>query len=117
MKNIEICREYARSNDLNKPIVYVLQLEDNRFYVGFCKSFHNLYNRLNTHQMGYGASWTHKYKPIELIDIITNGSFELENKTTLLYMVQYGVHNVRGGKFTSLTKDYNYLFKGLSCIY
>ncbi len=80
--------------------IYILKLEDKssgyKYYIG--KS-NNPLRRVEEHNNSNGASWTKKYKPIEVIDIIaTNDPFD-EDKYTIQYMEKYGIDNVRGGSF------------------
>ena len=52
--------------------IYVLQLENNKFYVG---KTNNLTIRLEQHyntNLRLGSAWTQKYKPIKLVEIIQN---------------------------------------------
>ena len=79
--------------------VYILKLEDNKYYVGKTKT---LKRRLQQHFNGNGSIWTQKYKPIELDDVYNNcGEFD-EEKYTFHYMKKYGIDNVRGGSFCQL---------------
>lgn len=76
--------------------IYVLQLEQNKYYVG--KST-NPYFRLEQHFNSNGSSWTQLYKPVKVLQLIHNCDDFDEDKYTLKYMAQYGVPNVRGGSF------------------
>ena len=49
--------------------IYILQLEQNKYYVG---KTGNPQFRLNNHITGSGSAWTKKYKPIKLIKLIPN---------------------------------------------
>lgn len=75
------------------PIVYVLELEDNCWYVGYT---HNLNSRISQHMSGNGSRWTqlHKYKKIK--KVVYPGSKLIERELTLKYMKKYGWENVRG---------------------
>jgi hypothetical protein len=78
-------------------VVYVLRLEQGKYYVGITR---HLRYRLWQHTTGYGAAqWTRFYKPIELIEVIENGTLDIENSTTLAYREIYGTGNVRGGSY------------------
>lgn len=91
-------------------IIYILKLEQEKYYVGKTK---DIIRRYSEHINGKkGSLWTKKYKP--LIDnnieiyITNNPRFkgmtvnEIENKITLETMKKYGVENVRGGKWCKL---------------
>ena len=88
-------------------IVYVLFLEENKFYIGFT-SKNRLDTRLNEHYTGEGSEWTKIYKPIlEAKPIIYFVASEIQAKrleltTTLDYIENYGISNVRGHIFTSI---------------
>ncbi len=80
-------------------IIYVLELEDNKFYIG--RSTNHL-ERIEQHIRGEGAEFTKKYKVKKLREVIeTKDKFD-EDKITKKYMSQYGILNVRGGTYTTL---------------
>ena len=79
--------------------IYVLKLEQNKYYIG--KS-NNPNFRLAQHFESNGSEWTKKYKPIEIIDIISDCDDFDEDKYTIKYMHKYGIDNVRGGTFCQL---------------
>ena len=79
--------------------IYVLRLEQNKFYVGMSKR--NI-ERIWEHIEGKGAAWTKKYPPCEGHEILyfeegLNPSDE--NRKTIEMMKQFGIHNVRGGDY------------------
>ena len=79
------------------PILYVLNLEQNKKYVGMTN---NLNIRLSQHYDGSGAKWTRLYKPISVERIIYPATEnDIENKITLELMQIYGKDNVRGGSY------------------
>ena len=49
--------------------IYILKLELNKYYIG--KSA-NPISRIEDHYVSNGSSWTNKYKPINIIDILNN---------------------------------------------
>lgn len=80
--------------------IYVLELENDKFYVG--KS-HNPISRIGEHMIGFkGAEWTHLYKPVKIIEIIKSNNGLDEDFTTIRYMKNKGIDNVRGGSFCEL---------------
>ena len=79
--------------------VYVLALEEGKYYVGKTK---NLKSRLDQHFTSYGSEWTRKYKPIDVVETIDDCDDLDEEKYTLKYMNKYGVDNVRGGSFCTI---------------
>jgi len=86
MKSITLC-----------PIVYVLELEDNCWYVGIT---HNLNLRFAQHMAGDGARWTKEHKPIRIFDVYSeDASLQLENEVTLAFIKEYGGDKVRGGSW------------------
>lgn len=91
--------------------IYVLKLEQEKYYVG--KTEHPNF-RLEEHFEFGGCAWTQLYKPIEVIELISNCSKYDEDKYTKIYMEQHGISNVRGGSFckVELSKsDYEILLK------
>ena len=81
---------------LTNNYIYILKLEDKKYYVGKTKY---IKNRINNHFTGNGALWTKKYKPIEVIEIINNCDDYDEDKYVFIMMNKYGIDNVRGGSF------------------
>jgi predicted GIY-YIG superfamily endonuclease len=80
---------------LISPIIYVLELESDMYYVGITL---NLNQRIAQHLNGTGANWTRLYKPKRCIEIIyENCSLQMENEVTKRYIEQYGADRVRGG--------------------
>lgn len=80
--------------------VYVLELEKGKYYVGRTI---NPNFRLKKHFNYRGSSWTKKYKPINVIELISDCDNFDEDKYTLIYMEKYGINNVRGGSFCEVT--------------
>lgn len=79
------------------PIVYVLELEDECWYVGIT---HNLNLRYAQHMAGDGAVWTKMHRPIRIFDVYSeHASLQLENEVTQAFMKEYGVEKVRGGSW------------------
>jgi hypothetical protein len=76
--------------------IYVLELENNKYYVGKTK---NPKIRLENHFNNNGSMWTKKYKPIRIIEVIPNCDDFDEDKYTIKYMSIKGIDNVRGGSF------------------
>ena len=85
--------------------IYVLKLKENKYYIGKTNSPNF---RLNDHfNQNGGSSWTKKYKPIEIYEIIPNQSDYDEQRITQEYMNKYGIENVRGGSYCQLKLDHN----------
>ena len=85
--------------------VYVLKLEDDKYYVG--KS-NNPEFRIDSHMSNSGSVWTKTHKPIQVIKIISNiGPYD-EDAYTLKYMEKFGIDNVRGGTFSQFKLDKEY---------
>lgn len=84
--------------------VYVLELEEENYYVGETR---NLKNRIKKHGTNRGAKWARIYKPISKIDEIDMGIctkkevLKKENELTISMMEKYGWEKVRGGDFCS----------------
>tara|TARA_B100000989_G_C19414988_1_gene416048 strand:+ start:143 stop:892 length:750 start_codon:yes stop_codon:yes gene_type:complete len=82
--------------------IYVLQLKQNKFYVGKTETPDK---RLKSHNSGSGSAWTKKYKPLKTIELFEGDKYD-EDKYVLKYMDKYGIDNVRGGSYSkvNLTK-------------
>ena len=72
--------------------VYVLALEDDKYYVGTSKDLHS---RLYQHFNGSGARWTKLHKPIYVYEVTLGGRNE-ERIKTLEIMRKHGWENTRG---------------------
>lgn len=96
--------------------IYVLLCSGGKYYVG---ETHNVEERFAQHlaasvgkptasclsekestlALGPGAAWTRKHEPIEVVKKFVKQSVHDEDNTTLDYMVEHGIRNVRGGSF------------------
>lgn len=80
--------------------IYVLELEDNKFYVGKSRNFNR---RLNQHTFGKGSAWTSQHKIVNVyktFQFYVKSEFEeieKENLITIKFMEEKGWKNVRGG--------------------
>ena len=79
--------------DLTRSYVYVLKLEDERYYVGRTSNF---MQRMNEHFTLRGSEYTKKYKPIKVVEVIEEKDMYDERDKTLEYMQKYGYEKVRG---------------------
>ena len=79
--------------------IYVLQLEQNKFYIGKTSQPDI---RIDSHFESSGSMWTKKYKPIKLLELIENCDNYDEDKHTIRYMAKYGISGVRGGSFSEI---------------
>ena len=82
--------------------IYILKLQSGKYYVGKTT---NPSFRLDKHFNGDGSAWTRKYLPIKVMEVIPDCDDYDEDKYTKIWMDKYGVDNVRGGSFVSLTLD------------
>lgn len=89
--------------------IYVLLCSGGKYYVG---ETHNVEERFAQHLNAHtttssggtstvipGAAWTKRYEPIEVVKKFVKQSVHDEDNTTLDYMVEHGIRNVRGGSF------------------
>jgi predicted GIY-YIG superfamily endonuclease len=82
------------------PTVYVLQCEKNRYYVG--KSDRPIESRIREHFANNGSEFTRVYKPIRVIEVISNADVLDEDKYTKAYMIKHGIDRVRGGSYSMI---------------
>lgn len=75
--------------------IYVLLLEDNKYYIGRTDS---PVDRIISHFTNCGSAWTKLHKPKEVIESFVGDMFD-EDKWTKKYMHKYGVENVRGASY------------------
>ena len=76
--------------------MYVLELEDNKYYVGVSDDPDK---RFVDHLNGKGAAWTRRHRPRRILNVMDGGSKFEEDKVTKEYMAKYGIDNVRGGSY------------------
>lgn len=95
----DICGFKSINTKSNNVSIYVLKLENNKFYIG--KTTNPLF-RLEQHLNSNGSAWTKLHKPINIVELIPNCDEFDEDKYTIKYMKQYGVDNVRGGSFCQI---------------
>lgn len=94
--------KYTSKAAWDDPGVYILELEDGKFYVGASR---NVEERLEEHFEGDDSpKWTSIYEPVAVHDTFPlDDSFSwkhvlsFENQHTKRLMREYGVENVRGG--------------------
>jgi predicted GIY-YIG superfamily endonuclease len=79
--------------DLTKSYIYVLELEDERYYIGRTS---NIIQRMEEHFNMRGSIYTKKYKPIKIKEIIEEKTHYDERNKTLEYMDLYNWEKVRG---------------------
>lgn len=82
--------------------IYILKLEKNKYYIGKTE---NVEFRIGQHKTGTASAWTKKYPLLDVIEVHNNCDAYDEDKYTLKYMNLFGVNNVRGGTFASVTLD------------
>jgi hypothetical protein len=87
----------SSSSEYPKVIIYILELEDGKYYVGRTK---NLDKRFKDHVSGVGSSYTKKYKPIRIKESYHDMNPFDEDKFVIEYMHKYGIDNVRGGSYS-----------------
>lgn len=95
------------NNKYNKPrkrdrYLYVLELEDNYYYVGQTV---DVQKRVEQHKSGQGAKFTkrHKFIRIAFVDYVGKVTAReagyMEDKLTIEWAMKYGPSNVRGGSY------------------
>ena len=81
------------------PSVYVLALEDGKYYVGLAT--HGCEFRIGEHCGNMGSKWSQQYEPLHVIDFYYPASKKLEKEVTIYYAHKFGAANVRGGPYCS----------------
>lgn len=80
------------------PMIYVLELEDDCFYIGIT---YNLNLRIAQHLSGSGAQWTKMHRPKKIVEVFYDGcTRQKEDEVTKKYVEIYGADCVRGGSWT-----------------
>jgi predicted GIY-YIG superfamily endonuclease len=85
-------------------IVYVLKLEDDKYYVGRTCDYER---RVREHFEGRGSAWTQMYKPLELYELLEVETGFEEDMVVKEMMSLYGIDNVRGGSYVRVTLGSN----------
>lgn len=83
--------------NMSDGVVYVLQLKDGNYYVGFSE---NIEDRIVAHFTGQGSAWTIKHPPEKVLDVRLGGKL-LEKLVTLEMMIKHGWEKTRGGPWTA----------------
>jgi len=79
------------------PMIYVLELEDDCFYIGITM---NLNLRIAQHLAGSGAQWTKMHRPVKIVEVFYEGcTRQKEDEVTKRYVEIYGAECVRGGSW------------------
>lgn len=86
-------RGWPRSSTGKGIMVYVLELESHKWYIGHTVDFHD---RMRRHFTGKGSLWTRQHKPLQVVEVIPEGDYCTEKEKTLEYMLRFGWENVRG---------------------
>ena len=86
------------------PIVYILQLQKGKKYVGYTNNYKQ---RIKAHFNGNGAKVTRKYKPLSVIKTIScfskSHGLAIEKNITLTIAKKYGWQTVRGSAWCNST--------------
>jgi hypothetical protein len=80
--------------------VYVLQLEEGKFYVGRCAKF-RLHDRFQEHLQGHGSSWTSIFAPLAVLSSKPFQDPLDEDNEVVKMMRAHGIENVRGGSYSN----------------
>ena len=98
----EIKKEIAKKDVVKKINIYILGLEDEKYFVGTTtNSYFTLKSYLNNNK----AAWTQKYKPLRVTRFIEDCYDYEEDIVTLNLMKIYGIANVRGGSYINVNLD------------
>ncbi len=84
-----------------KYIVYILKCVNDKYYVGITKQI-NFLERLKSHFLGTGSSWTQKYNPIQVIESYYENDKFQEHLWFLKTCDKYGIENVRGASYINI---------------
>jgi predicted GIY-YIG superfamily endonuclease len=94
-----------KNQSADEIYIYVLQLENRKYYVG---QSNDLERRLKDHYSATrGSEWTRLHRPIGFIKVIPTGfhdpkmAMKYENEVTFECIKEYGWSNVRGGDYTN----------------
>jgi predicted GIY-YIG superfamily endonuclease len=80
-------------------VIYVLRLRNDKWYVGRTSSVERRYEQ---HLKGEGSKWTFLHQPLNIHETREMKSDDDEDLVTLEYMKNFGIYNVRGGRFCAV---------------
>jgi hypothetical protein len=84
-------------------IIYILELEYGKYYVGKTDDVDKRYQQ---HLNGQGSYFTKKYKPVRILRIVPDANDFDEDRYVKEMMADHGIDNVRGGSYSNnLTYD------------
>ena len=88
------------------PILYVLELENNKYYIGktYAELFVNNITNITTIPL---HKWCDIHKPIKIIESMPQTDIFDITRMVLKYMAKYGIDNVRGGCFSDVILPYS----------
>jgi hypothetical protein len=78
-------------------MIYVLRLKNEKYYVGRIDKGYCIDRRMALYSNGGGSLFVQEHGFIEQIEVIETDDIFAEMNTTLRYMHEYGIDNVRGG--------------------
>ena len=79
--------------------VYVLELENNKYYIGKTNNFET---RIAQHQSNqYSCDWVSRNRFKKLVEAYDNCDGFDEDKLVKIYMYRFGINNVRGGAYVN----------------
>ena len=97
----ELKRKRSRSPIRFAGHVYILELENSKYYVGYSS---DISARITQHFSGEGSKWTQMHKPIRIYDV-QRGDEHIEKLTTITMMIKHGWRNVRGGPYCAVNLE------------
>lgn len=103
-KSLTIDTVYRPGGRVRRWTLYVLQLKNNKYYVGITAQ--KVQNRYEQHANGTGAKWTKLHQPLGILEYYSIGvmsegeAVAIETNKTLEYISMHGSEHVRGGKLT-----------------
>jgi hypothetical protein len=84
--------------------IYILKCENDKYFID---ETHNINFKLTKDFQKNKYKWTDKYKPLEILQIISNCNENDLDKYVKQYMSIYGIANVRGGSYLDIKLDNN----------
>jgi predicted GIY-YIG superfamily endonuclease len=97
-------REEEPPKQQSKDVIYVLELSQDKWYVGRTSNFERRYTE---HESGNGSVWSKTYLPILSHSLLPCTSNLQEDLVVKEYMLKYSIDNVRGGAYSMITLDAN----------
>lgn len=101
MNTLNVIKIMSNKYKIMKRKLYILKLQSDKYYIGTTTK--PIDERVKEHILKHGSTWTKLYTPVNIEYTKENIDEYDEDKYTKIYMNKYGIDNVRGGSYVSIS--------------